>query len=285
MRASSGLDVEGYSGAFYKPPNSPTDVYLPAVDSDKALLARLAVTEKLPAGGWVGLWGGVEGRGTRRGCPRVGGGAFGGGGLRGEGRGEADRFGGCEVECGGLPKLSLLKRFPACPPKLSATTGAPFPPKPAPFALSPPPPKTNQTQPNLPHPPTKGSEVYVQSALLYTSTDGARRIRVSTLALPVADAMGAVFKGADLDAQLSVMARQVGGVGWGVGGGAPHPAGWEGGLEFGAVGRPRAKSAQGAADRGTAAAAEPKGRRKIPNAPASPRCPTHPYTTPPNLPL
>lgn len=49
----------------------------------------------------------------------------------------------------------------------------------------------------------------MQSALLYTSTDGARRIRVSTLALPVSDAMGAVFKGADLDTQLSSLARQV----------------------------------------------------------------------------
>ncbi|KAI8470003.1 MAG: Sec23/Sec24 trunk domain-containing protein [Monoraphidium minutum] len=103
VRASTGLDVESYVGAFYKPPNSPTDVYLPAVDSDKALVARINITEKL----------------------------------------------------------------------------------------------------------TNGSECYLQSALLYTSTDGARRIRVSTLALPVSDAMGSVFKGADLDAQLSVLARQV----------------------------------------------------------------------------
>lgn len=47
VRASQGLDVEGYLGAFYKPPNSPTDVYLPAVDCDKALIAKLAILEKL----------------------------------------------------------------------------------------------------------------------------------------------------------------------------------------------------------------------------------------------
>lgn len=49
----------------------------------------------------------------------------------------------------------------------------------------------------------------MQSALLYTTTDGARRIRVSTLALPVTDAMGAVFKGADLDSQVGSLARSV----------------------------------------------------------------------------
>lgn len=101
VRASAGIEVEAYTGAFYKPPASPTDVYLPAVDADKAVLARLTVAEKL--------------------------------------------------------------------------------------------------QP--------GAECYVQSALLYTTTDGARRIRVSTLALPVSDAMGAVFKGADLDSQVLAMAR------------------------------------------------------------------------------
>jgi protein transport protein SEC24 len=47
VRCSGGLDVEGYIGSFYKPPNSPTDVYLPAVDCDKALIAKLAIVEKL----------------------------------------------------------------------------------------------------------------------------------------------------------------------------------------------------------------------------------------------
>lgn len=51
--------------------------------------------------------------------------------------------------------------------------------------------------------------MYLQCALLYTTTDGARRVRISTLALPVSDQMGAVFKGADLDSQLANMTRQV----------------------------------------------------------------------------
>lgn len=103
VRCSSGLDVEGYVGSFYKPPNSPTDLYLPAIDCDKALVAKLEIMEKLPA----------------------------------------------------------------------------------------------------------NSEVYLQCALLYTTTDGARRVRVSTLAVPVSDQMGAVFKGADLDSQLAALTRQV----------------------------------------------------------------------------
>jgi hypothetical protein len=56
---------------------------------------------------------------------------------------------------------------------------------------------------------TPGSEVYLQSALLYTTTDGARRIRISTIGLPVTDQMGAVFKGADLDSQLTMLTRHV----------------------------------------------------------------------------
>jgi hypothetical protein len=49
VRVSNGLDVDSYVGSFYKPPNSPTDLYLPAIDCDKALVARLVLTEKLPA--------------------------------------------------------------------------------------------------------------------------------------------------------------------------------------------------------------------------------------------
>lgn len=47
VRCSAGLDVEGYLGDFYKPPNSPTDLYLPAIDCDKAMIAKLALVEKL----------------------------------------------------------------------------------------------------------------------------------------------------------------------------------------------------------------------------------------------
>lgn len=52
--------------------------------------------------------------------------------------------------------------------------------------------------------------MYLQCALLYTTTNGARLVRISTLALPVSDQMGAVFKGADLDSQLAALTRQVG---------------------------------------------------------------------------
>jgi hypothetical protein len=44
VRVSNGLDVETYLGAFYKPPNSPTDIYLSALDCDKSVLARLSIT-------------------------------------------------------------------------------------------------------------------------------------------------------------------------------------------------------------------------------------------------
>lgn len=56
VRCSGGLDVEGYIGSFYKPPNSPTDLYLPAVDCDKALVAKLAVVEKLNPNNEVRHW-------------------------------------------------------------------------------------------------------------------------------------------------------------------------------------------------------------------------------------
>jgi hypothetical protein len=149
------------------PRPSPTDVYLPAVDSDKALIARVNVTEKLAAG-----------EGGRR---------------QGGGR-EAGVAQGRLPPTGEQPAARGSAARPAC---------APLPAQPRS--------KPHSPTPSAPAPPTStGAECYLQSALLYTSTDGARRIRVSTLALPVTDAMGAVFKGADLDAQLSAMARQVG---------------------------------------------------------------------------
>lgn len=54
VRCSSGLDVESYVGSFYKPVNSPTDLYLPAIDCDKALVAKLDIMEKLPVNSEVG---------------------------------------------------------------------------------------------------------------------------------------------------------------------------------------------------------------------------------------
>ena len=52
-----------------------------------------------------------------------------------------------------------------------------------------------------------GAEVAFQCALLYTTADGARRIRVHTLSLPVSSAPAALFRGADLDAQFAALLR------------------------------------------------------------------------------
>lgn len=52
-------------------------------------------------------------------------------------------------------------------------------------------------------------QAFVQAALLYTTTSGERRIRVHTLALPVAASLGTTFRGADLDAQFALMARKM----------------------------------------------------------------------------
>lgn len=103
VRCSQGLEVDTYLGAFYRPPNNVTDVYLPAVDCDKAILAMLRVNEKL----------------------------------------------------------------------------------------------------------TPGAECYLQAALLYSSVEGYRRIRVHTIALPIVDSYGSLFKGADLDSQTMVLARRL----------------------------------------------------------------------------
>ncbi|KAK9832002.1 hypothetical protein WJX81_007680 [Elliptochloris bilobata] len=54
-----------------------------------------------------------------------------------------------------------------------------------------------------------GKEAFAQFALLYTSPAGERRIRVHTLGLPVAAKLTHVFKGADLDAQMALLARSV----------------------------------------------------------------------------
>lgn len=48
---------------------------------------------------------------------------------------------------------------------------------------------------------------YLQSALLYTTRDGQRRVRVQTLRLSVANTIANVFRSADLDATVNVMGR------------------------------------------------------------------------------
>lgn len=49
--------------------------------------------------------------------------------------------------------------------------------------------------------------MYFQTALLYTSSVGERRIRVHTLALPVTKSLTEVFNGADQQAITSLVAK------------------------------------------------------------------------------
>ncbi|CAN4101219.1 unnamed protein product [Withania somnifera] len=53
-----------------------------------------------------------------------------------------------------------------------------------------------------------GSECSFQSAVLYTTTDGQRRIRVSTLALPCTTMLSNLFRSADLDTQFACILKQ-----------------------------------------------------------------------------
>ncbi|CAI9115465.1 OLC1v1016370C3 [Oldenlandia corymbosa var. corymbosa] len=54
-----------------------------------------------------------------------------------------------------------------------------------------------------------GSECAFQSALLYTTVYGQRRIRVSTLSLPCTTMLSNLFRSADLDTQFACVAKQV----------------------------------------------------------------------------
>lgn len=53
----------------------------------------------------------------------------------------------------------------------------------------------------------ENSESYVQAALLYTTAEGSRRVRVSTLPLPVSSALAEVWRSADLDSTLGYLSR------------------------------------------------------------------------------
>ncbi|CAM9100724.1 unnamed protein product [Ectocarpus fasciculatus] len=54
----------------------------------------------------------------------------------------------------------------------------------------------------------EGGMVYVQSALLYTSTSGQRRVRCHTLGLPVTGLLPNIFRSTDVETVSAVMARQ-----------------------------------------------------------------------------
>lgn len=53
----------------------------------------------------------------------------------------------------------------------------------------------------------KDSEAAFQCALLYTTIEGQRRIRVHTLSLPVTEVLGNLYRGADLEAQTAFLMR------------------------------------------------------------------------------
>eukprot|EP00884_Botryococcus_braunii_P013212 jgi/Botrbrau1/21892/Bobra.0249s0021.1 len=55
---------------------------------------------------------------------------------------------------------------------------------------------------------TDKQEVFFQFALLYSTSEGNRRIRVHTLGLPTTAVLASVFRGADLDAQIAWASRQ-----------------------------------------------------------------------------
>ena len=61
VRCSQGLEVESYLGAFYRQPSNPTDVYLPAIDCDKAILANVGEGMMTHLGTGIGCqeWGTV----------------------------------------------------------------------------------------------------------------------------------------------------------------------------------------------------------------------------------
>jgi protein transport protein SEC24 len=47
VRCSQGVVVDNYIGAFCRQPANPTDVYLPAIDCDKAILCNVRTGRKL----------------------------------------------------------------------------------------------------------------------------------------------------------------------------------------------------------------------------------------------
>ena len=52
-------------------------------------------------------------------------------------------------------------------------------------------------------------EAAIQCALLYTTAEGQRRVRVHTISVPVTNAMGVIFRNADVDAVVNMSLKQV----------------------------------------------------------------------------
>lgn len=55
---------------------------------------------------------------------------------------------------------------------------------------------------------TENSQVYFQCALLYTTQNGERRVRVHNLALSVTSTIGTVFKNADFDTTVNFISKK-----------------------------------------------------------------------------
>jgi hypothetical protein len=179
VRCSAGLDVDCYWGSFYRRPTNPTDVDLPAIDCDKALVAKVQHVDKLASGGEAYfqaamLYTTTEGARRIRVSRAAGPQGVLPGALAAWRAGCLARWlpgalaawrAGCLARWlpGGLRPAACLCHAVGCP------------------LLSPAPSPT--TTPN-PSP------------------------QVHTLALPVSDSMSSIFKGADLDAQLAVLTRQ-----------------------------------------------------------------------------
>lgn len=115
-------------------------------------------------------------------------------------QGGSGRVGGGGLQLPAGPHRALPPAPPALPRTLLLRPSWPAPP--------------TLVHPLLPPPPlqeklAERGEAYLQFALLYSTTEGARRVRVHTLALPITQSLGTTFRGADLDAYMSYVSRKV----------------------------------------------------------------------------
>lgn len=173
LRCSRGLAVDRYIGAFYR--RVETDLNFPALSCDHAFAAKLAYEV---GGGVLGV----------RGCVAW--------------------STACPAACPGSPAGSPASphrqnHYRACRSRLSVERRTrSFSYLNSPTFLST---FLSALQEKLP----ERGEAYLQFALLYTTTEGQRRVRVHTLALPITQSLGTAFRGADLDAYMSYVSRKV----------------------------------------------------------------------------